>query len=139
MVAGAALVPATYLLQEPLVKNKPKYTDWPDEEIRALAAQYGTSRETLVRRLLILGRVTERFYREKRKQYWQEFAAQRRRLSGFAPPDVMAVSRAGKLFARLVLSNYYQDRVTASDVSDFLEVRLKHLRKIEAALQESLS
>lgn len=139
MVAGAALVPAAYLLQEPLVKNKPKYTDWSDEEIRTLAARYGTSRETLVRRLLILGRVTERFYREKREQYRQEFAARRRRLSGFAPPDVMAVSRAGKLFARLVISSYYQDRVSASDVSDFLEVRLKHLRKIEAALQENLS
>jgi hypothetical protein len=51
----------------------------------------------------------------------------------------VALGRAGRLFAQLVLSNYYLDRVTASDVSDFLEIRLKHLPKIEAELQAHLS
>ena len=53
---------------------------------------------------------------------------------GPVPPFRKTISRVGHAFAKLVLSNYYQDYITASDVSDFLEVRLKHLPKIEAAV-----
>jgi DNA-directed RNA polymerase specialized sigma subunit len=35
---------------------------------------------------------------------------------------------------RLVLQSYYQDRITLSDVSEYLGVRLKHLSKIEQAV-----
>jgi hypothetical protein len=88
-----------------------------------------------LRRLLICGRTTEAFYRQKRKQFQLEYDAQAKHaLGGFAPPDRIAISSAGPTFVRLVLSNYYQDRITASDVSDLLEVRLKHLSKIETAI-----
>jgi Zn-dependent peptidase ImmA (M78 family) len=138
-VAGAAIVPRATLLQEDIVRDRKSPTEWSDDEIRTLANRYGASRETLLRRLLICGRANETFYRRKREQFLEEYKTHRQRVSGFAPPDVIAVSRAGKLFVRLVLDNYYQDRVTASDVSDFLEVRLKHLSKIEAQLQASTS
>jgi Zn-dependent peptidase ImmA (M78 family)/DNA-binding XRE family transcriptional regulator len=128
MVAGATLVPAADLLQEQLVVAKGRNPVWSDDEIQALSRRYGgASREVILRRLLIFGRTTEAFYRAKKEA------------PGFAPPDVVALGRAGRLFAQLVLSNYYLDRVTASDVSDFLEIRLKHLPKIEAELQAHLS
>jgi hypothetical protein len=44
----------------------------------------------------------------------------------------MAISSAGPVFVQIVLTNYHQENITASDVADFLEVRLKHLDKIEA-------
>jgi len=133
-VAGASLVPASLLLQEDIVRGKESETVWSDEEIKFLSARYGVSRETLLRRLLICGRTTESFYREKRKEFEREYRLVRgRRAAGYAPPHVVAVSRAGRPFVRLVLSNYYEKRITASDVSDFLGVRLKHLPKIEAA------
>ena len=40
------------------------------------------------------------------------------------------VAQAGPLFTRLVLTNYYRDRVTATDVADYPAVKLKHLPKI---------
>ena len=135
-VAGAALVPREYLLAEELVRSKPRNTEWPDEDTERLARRYGVSREVLLRRLLIFERITQTFYDRKTRQYQEEYEeqAQQRPAEGFAPPHQMAISAVGPFFARLVLSSYYQDHITASEVSDFLEVRLKHLPKIEASV-----
>ncbi len=46
----------------------------------------------------------------------------------------MAVSTAGPFFVRLVLEGYHQDKITANDLSSFLEVWLKHVPKIEHAV-----
>jgi len=134
-VAGAALVPRQRLLEEYLVRSRQGRTEWPDEEIGALAARYGTSREVVLRRLLMCDRTTEAFYRRKREQFQEEYEDQlEQRAEGFAPPHTMAVSSAGPLLVQLILNSYHQGQITASDVSDFLEVRLKHLSKIEAAV-----
>jgi len=137
-VAGAALVPREQLLREKLVATKHGQGTWTDEEIAHLADRYGSSREVLLRRLLTCGRTTEDFYREKREQLQQEYeTSEMHRDAGFAPPHRLALSSAGNLFVRLVLANYHQERITASDVADFLEVRLKHLGRIESELRRS--
>jgi hypothetical protein len=43
------------------------------------------------------------------------------------------------MFVKLVLDNYRQDNITASDVADFLEVRRKHWDKIETAVLKAAS
>src|SRR2546426_5322313 len=58
-VAGAILVPAVHLLQESIVATTSGPTSWTDEEILWLARRYSVGRETIVRRLLILGKTTE--------------------------------------------------------------------------------
>lgn len=142
-VAAATLMPGSLLLKdEPVLTHRG--SDWTDDAIVWIAQRYRVSREAVVRRLLVLGKTTEAFYRKKRAEYRAEFEAQRdeaeqRKASGqedrgFAPPDRMAVARAGHVFARLVLNSYHQDRITANDLSSFLEVRLKHLSKIERAV-----
>jgi Zn-dependent peptidase ImmA (M78 family)/DNA-binding XRE family transcriptional regulator len=136
-VAGATLVPREYLLAEDLVAAKRQEAAWTNEELGYLADRYGSSREVVLRRLLICGRTTEAFYRAKREQLLEEYEAAARRAAGrgragFAPPHRVAISSAGRLFVRLVLDSYHQDRITASDVADFLDVRLKHLDKIES-------
>jgi Zn-dependent peptidase ImmA (M78 family) len=141
-VAGAALVPRQRLLTEEAVRNAPRQAEWPDDEIARLARRYRVSREVLLRRLLIFERITKTFYDRKIQQYHEEYEeqAEQRPAEGFAPPHQMAISAVGPFFARLVLSSYYQEHITASEVSDFLEVRLRHLPKIEASvLGQSLS
>lgn len=130
-VAGAALVPAERLLAEPIVTATGDREGWSDRDVNALARRYGVSREVVLRRLLILGRTTERFYRAKRDQWQAEFEA-REAPSGGPGQHILAVNRAGPLFTRLVLTNYRQENITASDVADFLAVKLKYLPKIEA-------
>lgn len=134
-VAGAAIIPKSNLLQEDLVRSQSGPSAWTDQEIEALARTYRSSRETLLRRLLILGRTTEAFYRKKRKQYQEEYEALAQQPSeGFAPPFRMALSSAGPLFSRLVLQGYHRERITSSDLSEYLNVRIKHLARIEAEL-----
>lgn len=135
-VSGAALVPRQHILTEELVRSKPRQAEWFDDEIDRLARHYGVSREVILRRLLIFERITKAFYDRKTRQYHEEYEEQAKQhpAEGFAPPHQMAISVVGPFFARLVLSSYYQEHITASEVSDFLEVRLRHLPKIEASI-----
>ena len=128
-VAGATLVPGELLSAESLVTEHRSSATWSDEEIRTLARRFGVSREALLRRLVLLGRAPQELYREKREQYLAEY--RQRSSEGFAPVPVRTVSQVGRLFARLVLDSYHHERITASDVSAFLGVRLKHLPRIE--------
>lgn len=68
-LAGSILVPAKSLLSEDMVRTKGKNSTWQDSEIIHLADRYNVSKEVILRRLLITGRVTESFYKLKRKQY----------------------------------------------------------------------
>lgn len=141
-VAGAALVPGQHILTEEMVRSIPRRAEWPNDGIERLARRYGVSREVLLRRLLTFDRITKAFYDRKTREYQQEYEeqAQQRTGEGFASPHLVAISAVGPFFARLVLSSYHQEHITASEVSDFLEVRLRHLPKIEASvLGRSLS
>lgn len=131
-VAGAALIPRYYLEMENEVSGKQHKSDWSNETIEALAKKYSVSREALLRRLLTLGYTTEAFYRKRREEFLQEYEElSQKAQSGFVQPDRAAINAAGPSFVRLVLSSYYQDKITAVDVSDFLNIRLKHLSNVE--------
>lgn len=142
-VSGAALVPSRDLLREPLVSAAPTARAWEDREIEELARHYSVGRETILRRLLILGRTTKAFYERKRREYIEQQRqrkqreAQRRadRESGGPLPHRLAIATLGPLFTRLALSAYHQEKITGSDLSDYLEVRLKHLREVEQEVQ----
>lgn len=136
-VAAATLMPRNQILQEHIVLPKTATSVWSDTEIKYLANRYGVSQEATLRRMLSLERTTSAFYAEKREQYQEEYltySSSHKGKGGPVPPFRKTISRVGHAFAKLVLSNYYQDYITAGDVSEFLEVRLKHLPKIEAAV-----
>ena len=138
MVAGATLMPREALLSEPAVRYQGGPESWEDDQIKSLSDRYGVSREAMLRRLLVLGRTTERFYRAKRDQYQREYEEWfGNREPGFAPPYRTAISSAGPVFVQIVLANYHQENITASDVADFLDVKLKHLARIEAEVLET--
>lgn len=133
--AGALLVPGEALLDESLVRGGPDDRRWRDDELAELATYYSVSREVVLRRLLILGKTSEHYYRQVR----DELAARDKRggegeAEGFLTPPRSAVRSVGQPFARLVLGAYYDDAITLSDVAEFLGVRVKHLPAIEALL-----
>jgi len=146
-VAGEALVPRAWLLAEPIVKNRGPQKEWNDGLIQALSRRYRVSKETLLRRLVVAGYATNAFYETKRTQYQLEYDARAKAIakrlqemdkSGGASPSTMAVSEAGKMFVRLVLESYRQDKITLSNVSDYLEVRTKHLDRIAQAIKNPI-
>jgi len=106
----------------------------PDELIESLAKAHKVSREVVARRMLDVGHVDRGFYEAKRRQYRLEFEEVRRRFSGeYAIPHARLVLRDnGRAFTRSVLEAYGNDTITAPDLSNLLNVKLKHLPRIEA-------
>ncbi len=132
-VAGAILFPKNDLLAtNELRSHRSGDMSWSDAEIQSLSRRFGGSREALLVRLLSLGRTNEAFYYKKRDAYRLEYAKWReQRKEGFAPPHVVSLSSAGPLFTTLVIENFNREHITASDVSDYLQVRVKHLPEIQ--------
>lgn len=136
-VAGAVLVPARALLAENVVRDHGADFVWQDGELQRLARRYGASREVILRRLLILGRTNDSFYRRKRRELLDEYERRmaERPAGVWGPsPATIAVVRAGHYFSRLVLSRYSHGGITASDVAAYLGVRMKHVPSIEQAV-----
>ncbi len=137
-IAGATLIPKGLFLAEPELKDRKSSLRWTDDEISDLANRYKVSREVILRRLHTVGSITSIFYKNKVAEYKElrlkQVQKDKQARTGFAPPDRMVVSSMGKLFSRLVLDSYHQEKITASDVSDLLSVKLNYLPKIEMAI-----
>ena len=139
-VAGAVLVPREPLLKDELVRAYPEGHEWRDGDLRYLARKFHCSTEVVTRRLLACDKITHDFYLWRRAQFTSDpEAGVRRQSSGPVPPARQAISKFGHLFVRVALSNYYQDNITGSDLSDLLELRMKHLPKLEEILDKSRS
>ena len=138
-VAAAALIPRDVLLAEPrVVSQGQRSTNWSDAEISDLARQFSVSREALLRRLLTFNRTTDEFYRQKRAQYIAEFvASQKRKKEKTAETEMKrnmpqeTVSNFGRRLVNMLLDNYHQDRMTLSEVSGYLGLKVKHFPKLE--------
>ncbi|WP_337181418.1 XRE family transcriptional regulator [Shinella sp.] len=141
-VAAATLVPRDLLLAEPLVAARGVGRhEWTDAEVQSLSMAYSVSRETIVRRLMTLQRASEDFYGRKRRQYAVEFQQQRERdklkNEGKPIPRNMpreTVADFGKPFVRRIIENYHQDRISLSEVSGYLGVKVRHVPGIERQL-----
>jgi len=125
-VAGAALVPLRVLLSEVSVPTGDGPRDWSDDEIETLAGRFGVSREVVLRRLLIAKLTTERFYKQMRRKYQEDYES-RPKSQGFISPRRNALSALGKPFVRLVIDALHAGKITTSDVSDYLGIRVQHL------------
>jgi Zn-dependent peptidase ImmA (M78 family) len=125
-VAGAVLVPRDILLSNELVINKSPSSKWPDDDINQL----------ILRRLLMYNKITNRFYKEKRKQYHDELIKRKeeeekkKKIIRIKMHDLIP-SLISHSFIRIILNGYYQDKLTLNDVSDYLNVKIKHIPKIE--------
>jgi Zn-dependent peptidase ImmA (M78 family) len=140
-VAAAALIPRDVILANArVVAQGALSTDWSDAEISDLARQFNVSREALLRRLLTFDRTTDEFYRQKRGQYVAEFVVSQQRKKEKAVATDMkrnmpqeTVSNFGKPLVNMLLDNYHQDRMTLSEVSGYLGLKVKHIPKLEEA------
>jgi Zn-dependent peptidase ImmA (M78 family) len=135
-VAGATLFPRDAVLDTVVVRHHRKGDPaWNDYELQELSRQFGGSREAALVRLLTLKLTTQSFYDRMRNEFikrYQEQLERRQETEGFAPPHVIAVSSAGPLFTNLVVENFNREKITASDVSDFLQIRVKHLKDLQS-------
>lgn len=143
-VAAAALMPADHFLGEDVIQFHGNAPDWHDDEIYELSQRYSVSREAVVRRLLTFGRTTNSFYQKKRTQYREEFLSRKEReresyRSGDKEfrqnPARDTVLDNGMPFVRLVIDNFHQERITLSEASGYLGVKVRHILKIEHSVR----
>jgi len=143
-IAGAVLVPKADLLQTQQVLQIRHMDSIPDPAIKQLSKRYKTSREVILRRLLTFGYVSQGFY-EKQKELYEEELKRRAKEEAlkvgkkkiFAPFYLRIISSNGRNLTRLVLNTYYQEKISLSEVSDYLGIKLKHLPKIEKEMSKS--
>lgn len=142
-VAAATLFPRAMFLGEDVVKaHRSGARIWSEEEISRLADVFSMSKVSIVRRLLTLGLTDARFYKQKEREYSDAYAdylktkkAQDRDkdFSGRNMP-VEALSLFGRNYVRMVLAPYHSDRITLRDVSAYLNLKTRHIPKVEQVL-----
>lgn len=130
-VAGATLLPSDWFQKDELLLS---YRDnWSDEAVEEVAKRFKVSPEVIWRRLSTLKFVTPDIYKVKRQELLDK-STQYKKAGGFAPPHSRIISSIGRPYIELVLSSYYQEKINSRDVSDYLDMKLNHLPKVEDAI-----
>ena len=125
--AGAFLVPKRALRDHQLVKSRGYSAYWSDEILHELAKSFKVSSEVILRRLVILQLADKNFYETKHEEW--EKTEYRRRGRRNLPKE--CIQKNGVSFVSLVLETHREEKITYSDVADYLETRLKYIPTIE--------
>ena len=137
-VAGAALVPGAEFQESrrEFLSTRPNATI--DDVARTYSYRLKVSPEVILRRSLTFGFITDAVYRTKRDQYQKESAERaarkKEKRGGFVSPPRKVISNLGLPYTRVVLNGYGLEKITSSDLSDFLGIKLRHLPKVHSEL-----
>ena len=142
-VAAATVFPKSMFVSEQIVREHGKKDAlWEEEEINELADIFSMSKVSIVRRLLTLGLTNNGFYKRKEEQYsdeYQEWLKKRKaeyqdkEFAGRNMPNE-ALSLLGRSYIRMILAPYHGDRITLRDVSAYLNLKTRHIPKVEQVL-----
>lgn len=127
-VAAAALVPRSDILAHSIVVEHGESDEWTDDELGAIARTYRVSREVILRRLLSLGRTSERFYRHMRS-VWSKRNGESTGFSADKPAEV--IRNNGRLFSGMVIEGMHTGALSLSAAADYLGTKPKHIREVE--------
>ncbi len=141
--AAAALMPSQALTAEIGSRKPTPDGKWPDATLRSLSETFGVSQEAVVRRLYSLDLTTWGFLREKQAEYQAAYEAfraeqtrQRREEERAGGPSYyrMKVRDLGRPFIESALDAYNRRAITGSDLTEFLEIKINQLPKLEEEL-----
>lgn len=139
-VAAAILVPRDELIASSVVRGH-RGEAWIPQDLSRLVRRFGgVSEEALLLRMVGLRLASQQFYDERREAVAEHFAQQRARDvedGGFVPPHRVAMAALGPTFTRLVLEGFDREKISASDVADFLGMRLKHLDEVRNEMRRA--
>ena len=142
-VAAATLLPRETFQSQNIVRaQEPNTSFWTEKSIDDLAAVFSTSKVSIVRRLLTLGLTDQAFYRAKETEYANDYATYlERKTASYADREFggrnmpnEAFSLLGRNFIRTVLVPYHSERITLRDVSEYLNLKTRHIPKITQIL-----
>ena len=132
--AGALLVPKENLLDHRHVKGKTAISEWPSRTLGTISNHFYVSKEVILRRLVIFKKASKSFYR-KMHEIWEEAANKdmEKKGGGGGGRNIAkeCIDECGAPLISTVLDQHKKERITYSDVSDYLGIRLKYLPKVE--------
>lgn len=128
--AGTFLVPKNELLNHELVISRGYQETWPDDDLEELGKYFKVSREVILRRLLIIGRCSNKFYKLRHRQ-WKEEIFKQPRFARRLHPARKCIQENGTPFTSLVVESYKAERITYKDAADYLSTRVRYLENIE--------
>lgn len=135
-VAGATLLPETFVRNLPVVQEHQAGAVWTSDELDSITAVAGgASKEAVLRRLVQLGVATRREYEEQREAFlvaYEEIRQARSRKSkGGLPPYRIQLRDRGRPFVRSVFNAYGDGLINLSEVTDLVGLRVKHLENLQ--------
>lgn len=136
-IAGAALVPKDALKQDQLTVQLVRDRMLASHELLAEAAKrFSTSKEVIARRLLTLRYLSPERYISLRAEFLEEYKklASEKKEPFAVPYHYKIIGANGVEFTKMVLSAYHQDKITSSELSDLLSMKLKHLSTVESEI-----
>jgi Zn-dependent peptidase ImmA (M78 family) len=129
-VSAEVLVPSKYLNANPIVSSHNQEEDfWTKHELATLSQAFCVSQEVVLRRLLTLGKTTPSFYQEFRDS---QNIPKKKPTGGNYYRNIIA--KNGGLFLNLALEGYYQNKISASSLSDYIQMKVSNLSKLEHIL-----
>lgn len=132
-LAAEILVPSSYLLANSNVKTgKQTYTD---AQIYAIAKNFSVSEEVILRRLLTLDKISNNFYKEKRKELLEIYQRNSQKKTNNANFKLnipqQTITGLGETFISFAIENYNADKINLNDLSNILGgIKIKHIRTI---------
>lgn len=130
--AGAFLVPAENLLDHSFVKQN-KSTIWENQVLNPIANDFRVSKEVILRRLLILGRTSNDFYKRWRVEYVKEYRPFGR---GEKNPAKTCIKERGEKYVSMVFSAYNQAKINTLDTADYLGVKIDQIPKVQEMMSK---
>ncbi|TFF87504.1 MAG: ImmA/IrrE family metallo-endopeptidase [Promethearchaeota archaeon] len=132
MIAGATLVPGNELKKIDLVQ-KHIGKIWEESLLKTLSRTFWASQEVILRRLLIFALTSKTFYMKMRNKWIKSEAVKKSK--GFELPYQKVLNTNPNSFIKIVLNAMYDNKITMADLSNYLDVSLKHLDKIQDNLK----
>jgi len=133
--ASDILLPNIELLNDLLVLENRDNKEWSDNTLRAIALTYKVSKEVVLRKLFESDKTTQTFYSKTRikwiEKYKHDLEKKKPTKPGGPTYHVTNLSHLGKNFVSQVLINYHSGKLTASQVSDFLSIKLNRIPEYE--------
>ena len=124
-IAAEILIPSADFFQQ--LAGFPANAESAQDHLYAhLASRYGVSREAVLRRLLDMERVSQKFYEQKAK-FW---ASQKKAVAGgdwYASQNTYLSER----FAREVIGRHYRNQISVEQASEFLGIKAKNFSGLE--------
>ena len=134
-LAGAALVPPSSIAPTLVALDLKGETTWSDATLRILAERYSVSPDAALRSLVLAGLYPASAYAMRHTAFLKALDSGKSK-SGPVPYFRRALGWSGRRFARMALAAYDDQRISSSDLTEYLHVKVQQVEQIRRALRK---